>query len=104
MKQFWKDAIKDLPFHKITVKMLKNMYYGQDLKLGDKWIISLHSEDDMYDIRLNWDYPDGEGDYLYGITWDWDTDLDESIEFEQAFNKNVTPLENKKMMEEYVIS
>ena len=65
MKQFWKDAIKDLPFHEITVKMLKDMYYGQDLPLGDKWMISLHTEDDMYDIRLNWDYPNGEGTYLY---------------------------------------
>ena len=98
MKQFWKDAIKDLPFHKITVKMLKNMYYGQDLPLGDKWMISLHTEDDMYDIRLNWEYHNGEGEYLYGITWDWDTDLDESIEFEQAFNEDETPLENKKRM------
>ena len=36
MKQFWKDAIKDLPFHKITVKMLRGMFYGQDLPLGDR--------------------------------------------------------------------
>ena len=95
MKQFWKDAIKDLPFHKITVKMLKNMYYGQDLPLGDKWMISLHTEDDMYDIRLNWEYPNGEGTYLYGITW-----LDKTIMFEQAFNENVTPLESKKRIME----
>ena len=65
-------------------------------------MISLHSEDDMYDIRLNWDYPYGEGAYLYGIVWDWKTDLDKSIEFEQAFNENVTPLENKKRIEEMI--
>ena len=29
MRQFWKDAIKDLPFDMVTVKMLKELDYGE---------------------------------------------------------------------------
>ena len=40
----------NVPFDKISVKMLKGMKYGEDIKLDDNFTISKHSEEDMIDI------------------------------------------------------
>jgi hypothetical protein len=80
-----RDLDKNVPFDKITVDMLKNMYYGEDINLNDTFTLSKHSEEDMFDI-----YHTETWSNLYGISWDWDTDEDDSIEFEQVYHNEET--------------
>ena len=95
MRQWWKDKLKGLPFDSITTDMLRNLDYGEDIELGKNWVISKHSEDDCIDIRLNWDQDETEacGEYLYSIQWDHETHANDSIEYEQCFDENQTPME-----------
>ena len=76
-----KDIDVDIPFDAITVKMLKSLEYGMDIALDDTWSISKHSEEDMIDI-----YHTETWTNMYAISWNWDTDRDDSIEFEQVYH------------------
>ena len=76
-----KEIDKNIPFDKITVEMLKSLDYGMDMKLDDTWSISKHSEEDMIDI-----YHTETWTNMYAISWNWDTDRDDSIEFEQVYH------------------
>tara|TARA_R110002110_G_scaffold326923_1_gene538673 strand:+ start:271 stop:558 length:288 start_codon:yes stop_codon:yes gene_type:complete len=80
-----RDLDKDIPFDKVTVKLLKSLDYGRDIQLNDKFTISKHSEEDMIDIRHTETSED-----LYSVSWDWDTDKDDSIEFEQVYHDKAT--------------
>jgi len=80
-----KDLDKEVPFNKITVKLLKSLGHGEEIELDDKFTLSKHSEEDMIDIFHTETWTD-----LYGVTWDWDTDEDSSIEFEQAYHEEET--------------
>ena len=80
-----RDLDKDVPFDKVTVKLLKSLDYGRDIQLNDKFTISKHSEEDMFDIHHTETWED-----LYSVSWDWDTDEDDSIEFEQVYHDKAT--------------
>ena len=75
----------NVPFDKISVEMLKGMKYGEDIKLDDNFTISKHSEEDMIDIYHTETWID-----LYAIAWDWTTDEDDSIIFEQVYHDEAT--------------
>jgi len=98
MRQWWKNKLKGLPFDSITTDMLRNLDYGEDLVIGKNWVLSKHSEDDCIDIRLNWDQDETEacGEYLYSVMWDHETHANDSIEYEQCFDENVTPMEESE--------
>ena len=95
MIKWWKEQLEGLPFDKITVKELRSLDYGEDRPLGDKWVLSKHSEEDCIDIRLSWEHEENEacGEYLYSVCWNHETDLDDSIEYDQCFDENQTPME-----------
>jgi len=98
MRQWWKDKLKGLPFDSITTDMLRDLDYGEDLVLGENWVLSHHSEEDCIDIRLNWEQKESEacGEYLYSVMWDHDTHANDSIVFDQSFDENITPMEESE--------
>ena len=96
MRQFWKDAIKDLPFDMVTVKMLKELDYGDEQAFGTnhKWSLCKGSEDDFFDIKLTVCNTE-----LYAVTWDWEAGTDASVEFEELFLHDLTPTEEEELMQ-----
>jgi len=76
-----KELDKNIPLDKISVKMLKSLDYGMDIELDETFSLSKHSEEDMIDIvhTETWTL-------LYAVSWNWDTDKDDSIEFEQVYH------------------
>ena len=68
---------KNIPFNKITVKMLKNMDYGQTIKLNKNFSLSNHSEEKMIDIFHTKTWTN-----LYAVLQNNDL----TIEFEQVYN------------------
>ena len=76
-----KELDKNIPFDKITVKMLKGLDYGMDMQLDENFSLSKHSEEDMIDIFHTETWTD-----MYAVSWNWNTDRDDSIEFEQVYH------------------
>jgi len=76
---------KNIPFDKISVKMLKSLDYGMDIQLDKNFSLSKHSEEEMIDIFHTETWTD-----MYAVSWNWDTDKDDSIEFEQVYHDNDT--------------
>ena len=76
-----KELYKNIPFDKINVKMLKSLDYGMDIQLDKNFSLSKHSEEDMIDIFHTETWTD-----MYAVSWNWDTDRDDSIEFEQVYH------------------
>jgi hypothetical protein len=72
---------KNIPFDKISVKMLKDLDYGMSIKLDRNFSLSKHTEEDMIDI-----FHTDTWTNLYAVSWDWDTDKDNSIEFERVYH------------------
>ena len=72
---------KNIPFDKISVKMLKGLDYGMSIKLDRNFSLSKHTEEDMIDI-----FHTDTWTNLYAVSWDWDTDKDNSIEFERVYH------------------
>lgn len=68
---------KNILFNKITVKMLKNMDYGQTIKLNKNFSLSKHSEEEMIDIFHTKTWTN-----LYAVS----PNNDLTIEFEQVYN------------------
>jgi len=80
-----KELDKNIPFDKISVKMLKSLDYGMDIQLDKNFSLSKHSEEEMIDIFHTETWTD-----MYAVSWNWDTDKDDSIEFEQVYHDNDT--------------
>tara|TARA_R110000823_G_C15909133_1_gene497590 strand:+ start:1184 stop:1453 length:270 start_codon:yes stop_codon:yes gene_type:complete len=76
-----KELDKNIPFDKISVKMLKSLDYGMDIQLDKNFSLSKHSEEEMIDIFHTETWTD-----MYAVSWNWDTDKDDSIEFEQVYH------------------
>ena len=76
-----KELDKNIPFDKISVKMLKSLDYGMDIQLDKNFSFSKHSEEEMIDIFHTETWTD-----MYAVSWNWDTDKDDSIEFEQVYH------------------
>ena len=76
-----KELDKNIPFDKINVKMLKSLDYGMDIQLDKNFSLSKHSEEDMIDIFHTETWTD-----MYAVSWNWDTDKDDSIEFEKVYH------------------
>ena len=76
-----KELDKNIPFGKITVKMLKGLDYGMDMQLDENFSLSKHSEEEMIDIFHTETWTD-----MYAVSWNWNTDKDDSIEFEQVYH------------------
>jgi|TARA_R110000744_G_scaffold62105_1_gene128140 hypothetical protein len=76
-----KELDKNIPFDKITVKMLKGLDYGMDMQLDENFSLSKHSEEEMIDIFHTETWTD-----MYAVSWNWNTDKDDSIEFEQVYH------------------
>ena len=76
-----KELDKNIPFDKISVEMLKSLDYGMDIQLDKNFSLSKHSEEDMIDIFHTETWTD-----MYAVSWNWDTDKDDSIEFEQVYH------------------
>ena len=76
-----KELDKNIPFDKISVEMLKSLDYGMDIQLDENFSLSKHSEEDMIDIFHTETWTD-----MYAVSWNWDTDKDDSIEFEQVYH------------------
>ena len=76
-----KELDKNIPFDKINVKMLKSLDYGMDIQLDKNFSLSKHSEEDMIDIFHTETWTD-----MYAVSWNWDTDRDDSIEFEKVYH------------------
>ena len=72
---------KNIPFDKISVKMLKGLDYGMSIELDRNFSLSKHTEEDMIDI-----FHTDTWTNLYAVSWDWDTDKDNSIEFERVYH------------------
>ena len=76
-----KELDKNIPFDKISVKMLKSLDYGMDIQLDENFSLYKHSEEDMIDIFHTETWTN-----MYAVSWNWDTDKDDSIEFEQVYH------------------
>ena len=76
-----KELDKNIPFDKISVKMLRSLDYGMDIQLDKNFSLSKHSEEDMIDIFHTETWTD-----MYAVSWNWDTDKDDSIEFEKVYH------------------
>jgi len=76
-----KELDKNIPFGKVTRKMLKSMENGQDIELDNNFTISKHSEENMIDIFHTETWTD-----MYAVSWDWDTNKDDSIQFEKVYD------------------
>ena len=76
-----KELDKDIPFEKINVKMLNSLDYGTDIALDKNFSLYKHSEEDMIDIFHTETWTD-----MYAVSWDWDTNKDDSIQFEKVYN------------------
>ena len=61
-----KELDKNIPFGKVTKKMLKSMENGQDIELDNNFTISKHSEENMIDIFHTETWTN-----LYSVTWDY---------------------------------
>ena len=61
-----KELDKNIPFDKVTKKMLKSMENGQDIELDDNFTITKHSDEDMIDIFHTETWTN-----LYSVTWDY---------------------------------
>ena len=72
---------KNIPFDKISVKMLKGLDYGMSIELDRNFSLSKHTEEDMIDI-----FHTDTWTNLYAVSWDWVTDKDNSIEFERVYH------------------
>ena len=77
-----KELDKDIPFLKVTKKLLKSMENGQDIELDDNFTISMHSEEDMIDIFHTETWTN-----LYSVTWDYRHKYD-LISFERVYHIN----------------
>ena len=76
-----KELDKNIPFDKINVKMLNSLDYGTDIALDKNFSLYKHSEEDMIDIFHTETWTD-----LYSVSWDWDTNKDDSIQFEKVYD------------------
>ncbi len=76
-----KELDKDIPFEKINVKMLNSLDYGTDIALDKNFSLYKHSEEDMIDIFHTETWTD-----MYAVSWDWDTNKDDSIQFEKVYD------------------
>lgn len=76
-----KELDKDIPFEKINVKMLNTLDYGTDIALDKNFSLYKHSEEDMIDIFHTETWTD-----MYAVSWDWDTNKDDSIQFEKVYD------------------
>ncbi len=76
-----KELDKDIPFEKINVKMLNSLDYGTDVALDKNFSLYKHSEEDMIDIFHTETWTD-----MYAVSWDWDTNKDDSIQFEKVYD------------------
>ena len=77
-----KELDKNIPFGKVTKKMLKSMENGQDIELDDNFTISKHSEEDMIDIFHTETWTN-----LYSVTWDY-RNKNDLISFERVYHIN----------------
>lgn len=77
-----KELDKDIPFGKVTKKLLKSMENGQDIELDDNFTISKHSEEDMIDIFHTETWTN-----LYSVTWDYRHKYD-LISFDRVYHIN----------------
>ena len=75
-----KELDKNIPFDKVTKKMLKSMENGQDIELDDNFTISMHSDEEMIDI-----FPTETWTNLYSVTWDYRNKYD-LISFERVYH------------------
>tara|TARA_R100001530_G_C4176164_1_gene118089 strand:+ start:61 stop:327 length:267 start_codon:yes stop_codon:yes gene_type:complete len=76
-----KELDKNIPFDKISVKMLRSLDYGMDIQLDKNFSLSKHSEEDMIDIFHTETWTN-----LYAVSWNCDIDSDDFIEFERVYH------------------
>ena len=76
-----KELDRDIPFEKINVKILNSLDYGTDIALDKNFSLYKHSEEDMIDIFHTETWTD-----MYAVSWDWDTNKDDSIQFEKVYD------------------